>query len=137
MAGTRTLSLAESGAVALAEAASALDTAENTEAFLHALANNRNVWNTLRDIAHNENWTVPDQRETAFALDTSAKRGVNDDDIHALVEINRRVSRALAGGDVEELREQAYYIWDDRGRPHGQALDHWLLAEMKLRGQHQ
>jgi len=30
----------------------------------------------------------------------------------------------------DELREIAYKIWEEEGRPDGQALDHWLKAEV-------
>jgi hypothetical protein len=129
----RSISLAESGALALEHAASVLDHAVDGPGFLRALAHNRRVWSALRDIAERQNWLVPNRRQTAFALGATAKPGVNDDEIHALVAINRRVSQALAGDDIDRVRQRAYAIWEDLGRPHGQALDHWLLAEMEVK----
>ncbi len=126
------LSLAESGALALDYAAAVLDHAVDGPAFVRALEHNRRVWSALRDIAERQNWGVPDRRQTAFALGATAKAGANDDEVHALMSINRRVSRALAGEDLDRVRLRAYAIWDGLGRPHGQALDHWLLAEMEL-----
>ncbi|NFV81115.1 DUF2934 domain-containing protein [Magnetospirillum aberrantis SpK] len=32
------------------------------------------------------------------------------------------------------IRERAYFIWESRGRPHGQDLEHWLMAEMECAG---
>ena len=126
------LSLAESGALALDHAASVLDHAVDGPAFMRALAHNRRVWSALRDIAERQNWRVPDHRQTAFALGATAKAGVNDDEVHALMSINRRVSQALAGDDLDRIRLRAHAIWEQLGRPHGQALDHWLVAEMEL-----
>jgi DUF2934 family protein len=28
----------------------------------------------------------------------------------------------------EAIREAAYFIWENEGRPEGRALDHWLRA---------
>jgi hypothetical protein len=32
-----------------------------------------------------------------------------------------------------EIRERSYQIWQNEGRPEGQAWDHWLRAEAELR----
>lgn len=127
------LSLAESGALALDEAAAALDGAIDSATFLDALARNRRVWRAIKDIAHRERWNVPSVRQTAFALGTTAKSAVSDGDVHALVAVNRRVSSALAGGGLEAIRQRAYFLWERSGHPQGQALDFWLLAEMEAR----
>ncbi len=34
----------------------------------------------------------------------------------------------------DEIREIAYRIWEDEGRPEGRVLDHWLEAEAVWRG---
>jgi hypothetical protein len=33
------------------------------------------------------------------------------------------------------IAERAYLIWEQTGRPEGQALEHWLKAEAELIGQ--
>jgi hypothetical protein len=33
----------------------------------------------------------------------------------------------------EEIAVRAYYIWESRGRPWGQSLEHWLEAERQLK----
>jgi len=33
------------------------------------------------------------------------------------------------------IAERAYLIWEQMGRPDGQALEHWLRAEAELTGQ--
>ena len=128
------LSLAERGALALDDAAAALDRAADSATFLDALAHNRRVWSAIKDIARRERWSVPSGRQTAFALVTANKPAVSDDDVHALVAVNRRVSAALAGGGIDRIRERAYFLWETNGRPHGQALNFWLLAEMEATG---
>ncbi len=130
------LSLAESGALALADAAAELDRADNPAKFIRALERNRRVWESLRDIAARQHWRVPNRQQADYALATAGKMGrVNDDHVHALIDINRRVSAELAGGgDIDRIRDRAYYIWVENGRPHGQDLDHWLLAELEFGG---
>lgn len=127
------LTLAESGALALAEAATQLDSADEPAKFLRALERNRKVWQTIKDLAARHNWQVPTAGQADYALATAGKmgRGVADDQLSNLVDINRRVSAALAGGDISAIRERAYFIWENRGRPHGQDLEHWLIAELE------
>ena len=31
-----------------------------------------------------------------------------------------------------QLEERAYHIWERAGRPHGQALEHWLQAQAEI-----
>ncbi len=130
----RVLSLAESGALALDRAATILDRAADGGTFVAALAHNRRVWRALETIASRNNWPLPDRRQAEFALGATAKAGISDDDIHALQFINRQVAQALAGDDIDRIRSRAHAIWEAQGRPQGQALDHWLLAELEVRG---
>lgn len=136
MAGTYDLSLVEGGALALAAAAARLDTATDAAAFLRALDHNRQVWQAIKDIAERENWQVPHPRVSEYALAAAAKmgRGLSDEHVHTLIDINRRVAAQLAGGDIEQVRKRAYFIWENLGRPHGQDLDHWLIAELEMLG---
>lgn len=129
------LTLAERGALALADAATELDNAEDAGTFMKALETNRKVWQAIKELAERQNWRVPNSRLADYALSTARKMGcgVNDEQLTNLVEINRRVSAELAGGSLDRIRERAYYIWERAGRPHGQDLDHWLLAEMEGR----
>jgi hypothetical protein len=32
------------------------------------------------------------------------------------------------------IRQHAYQLWEQAGRPHGADLDHWLQAEVLVRG---
>ena len=37
-----------------------------------------------------------------------------------------------AGIQTQEIAKRSYMIWEKKGRPHGQDLDHWLQAEREL-----
>ena len=124
------LSLAESGALVLDAAAAALDGATDIGMFLAALERNHRVWRAIAVIAARHDWPVPDRRQSQFAVSASARAGVNDDDIHALVALGRRISGVLAGGDIEGVRRRACHLWPNRGRPDGADIDRWLAAEM-------
>lgn len=134
------LSVAETGALALADAARDLDHADNAQKFLGALERNRRIWQSIAHIAAARSWTVPTKRTVNYALKTTGQasgptvgRIGRDDHIHALIDINRQVSKALAeGGDIEHIRTRAHAIWETRGRPLGEDLDHWLIAEMEV-----
>jgi hypothetical protein len=34
---------------------------------------------------------------------------------------------------AREIALRAYHVWEAAGRPHGRAVEHWLLAEAQLR----
>lgn len=128
------LTLAETGALALDEAARELDKASDTASFLKALERNQRVWRTLAHIAMTRAWQFPNERQVAYALSTDGlgAKG-NDERINSMIDINREVSDILArGDDIARIRERAYAIWESRGRPVGQDMEHWLLAEMEL-----
>jgi Protein of unknown function (DUF2934) len=36
------------------------------------------------------------------------------------------------GFNDDRIRQRAYLIWVDEGRPHGRELDHWLRAKWEL-----
>jgi hypothetical protein len=124
------LSLAESGALVLAEAAADLDRASDAPTFLRALDRNRRIWQALSQLARER---IP-ARVSEYALSTTRKagKGVNDDHVNALITINRTMSAELSqGDDLDSIRRRAHHIWESHGRPHGQDLEHWLLAEME------
>lgn len=129
------LTPAESGALALHDAAAQLDRADDPSTFINALECNRKVWTTIKELAQRHDWRVP-TRLADYALSTAGKmgRGVPDEQLTALIDINRQVSAELAGGDIEHIRQRAYFIWQSRGRPHGQDLEHWLMAELESLG---
>lgn len=122
------LNLAESSAVALTEAADELAAATSPAAFLAALDSNHRVWTALEHISRHRGWKIPERRLALFALNTSARGGrrVTDAHIEALIRVDREVSHALAGGEIESLRARARLLWRQASRPPG--LDTWLTA---------
>jgi hypothetical protein len=36
--------------------------------------------------------------------------------------------------DDDKIRQRAYEIWEDEGRPHGREREHWAAAERELAG---
>ncbi len=52
-------------------------------------------------------------------------------DVHAPGDIPGAISNDKVKD--EQVRERAYLIWVDEGRPHGRELDHWLRAKWELR----
>lgn len=122
------LTLAETGALALAETARDLDAAGDTAAFLEALDRNQTVWRLVAQIAMSRVWQFPNERQVAFALSSGAP---DDERVSTLIDINREVSALLAGvDDMEALRQRAMAAWTEAGKP-GQSLLVWLLAEME------
>jgi hypothetical protein len=59
-----------------------------------------------------------------------AIKPLSDADVGAPADI----PAATAGDGVEDdkIREHAYLIWIDEGRPDGRELDHWLRAKWEL-----
>jgi Protein of unknown function (DUF2934) len=37
----------------------------------------------------------------------------------------------------QEIRERAYQIWEEQGRPHGREIENWLEAERSVRENHE
>ncbi len=127
------LTLAESGAVALAEIAHDLDAALDAMAFLVALDNNHRLWLTLSDVAHRCGWRAPDRRLASFVTATScqAGRGVDDEAVEALIGINLDVATELAAGqDMDTIRRRALLAWREAAPSHGLDMERWLIGEM-------
>ena len=128
------LSLEESTAAALLEAAEELSAARDAEHFIQALDTNHRVWMTLNDIATRNSWKLLDRRLAEYAVTTSKKAGcgVRDDDVETLIGINRNVSARLTGGhDLAAIQRRAMLAWQENGRPRGMTLKRWLIAEME------
>ena len=130
------LSIAELGALALSDAAAALDSADSAAAFLGALDHNRRIWTRLGEVAATLSWTVPDSELVAYALrttDPSVAAAGRDDHIQSLIDINTRLSAQLAGGDADlaRLRERARALWEAEGRDGADGLGGWLVATIE------
>lgn len=128
------LTLAESTAAALAEAADDLCSATDAECFVAALDTNHRLWLTLSQIATAKAWDAPNRHLADFVVTASrtAGRGLSDERLEALVEINREVSKRLTSGrPLPAIRQRAKLAWQERGRPLGVPLERWLIAEME------
>ncbi len=127
------LSLAESSAVALMEAADDLAGADRAEKFVAALDTNRLLWLTLSAVAERHRWAVPAPRTTDFVMTTTrhAGRGLTDQHVETLIAVNREASRGLVGGrDLDPIRSRAVLAWHESGEQYGLPLGRWLIAEI-------
>ena len=128
------LTLTESTAAALAEAADDLCTASDTDHFVAALDSNHRLWLTLTRIASARSWLDPNRHLADFVVSASrtAGRGLSDERLETLVEINREVSMRLTSGrSLAPIRQRAKLAWQELGRPYGGPLERWLIAEME------
>ncbi len=128
------LTLPESSAVALTKAADDMADASDSQRFLAALDGNHRLWHSLSRIAAAKGWSMPDRRVAEFVMTTTHKAGrrTGDDQIEALIAINREIAAQLAGSqDLELVTRRAELAWRERGRPYGVRLEQWLIAEME------
>ena len=126
------LTLIESCAIALGEAAEAIDHAGNAETFLAAIEANHRLWLTLTGMARPILGIAPDQRMIDFVISMSYKagRGIPDQHIETLIGINRELAASLLPGQtVAAVRQRAETAWRKSG-PHGMNLWGWLVAEI-------
>ncbi len=128
------LTLAESTAAALAEAADDLSSACDADRFVAALDVNHRLWLTLAQIAAAQDWRHLNRHLADFVVSSSrtAGRGLSDERLETLVEINREVCKRLTSGRaLPAIRQRAKLAWQERGRPYGLPLDRWLISEME------
>jgi len=126
------LTLAEICAIALAEAAEALDDADDANTFLTAIETNHRLWLTLTTIVRRHLDDVIDQRTADFVISMSYKagRGIPDQNIEALIGVNADLAATLTGGcDLTPIRRRAELAWKEAG-VHGMTLRTWLLSEI-------
>jgi hypothetical protein len=45
----------------------------------------------------------------------------------------RKQAPVKSNPSEQEIAMRAYHVWEAAGRPHGQAVEHWLAAEAQLR----
>ena len=127
------LTLAESCAVALLEAAADLDRADDSDKFLSALDRNHRLWISLVDIAARNGWDVPSQRLGDFVINSArrAGAGIRDEHVEVLIGINRETSSKLTSGrDLSTIRTRAELAWAERGGPNGMTMVGWLMTKM-------
>ena len=132
------LSLKETSAVALVEAAVCLNGASNIDDFISALDKNHRLWRTLIEFSRRNGWDHIDRRTGEFVMATLHKCGcgVIDSDIEALVSINNGISQRLADGrEVERIRRRAQLAWRDSGVSEAIPLEAWLIDRIEAKAQ--
>lgn len=133
------LSIEESSAIALGAAADDLANAQDADAFLAALDTNRRLWLVLAEIARRHRWPAVDHRQADFVAATTATagKGISDQQLEALIGINREVSARLTRGrNPAAARRRALLAWQEQGKPHGLPLDAWLIAEIQRKARY-
>lgn len=127
------LSIEESSAIALKEAADDLATAHGPGKCLAALEANRRLWLILGDVARQRCWVALENRLADVVLSTSARLlgGATDEHVAALIGINREVSAKLAPRNADSARRRALLAWQEHGKPFGLSLESWLIGEIQ------
>lgn len=113
---------------ALLEIADGLEDAHDMACYLEAMDSNHRLWRAVTELGATEGWIVPHHSEFAIHLSSTGGRGVDDGDIDALVAINRRMARSLAGtGDIARIRTRVRLAYRESGC---NGFCPWLLAQM-------
>lgn len=47
-----------------------------------------------------------------------------------------RAKKAAPAHSEETIRDRAYQIWEEEGKPHGRHHEHWLRAEKEIQDNH-
>lgn len=131
------LSIEESSAIALKEAADDLAKARDDDACLTALKANHRLWLTLADIARRHRWAALDRRFADYVTATTANMGMAvPNHLEMLIGINREVSAKLTPRNAESVRRRALLAWKEHGKPYGLNLDVWLIGEIQRKARY-
>ena len=127
---------------ALAEAADLLSKAETPEQLGAALAHNLDVWVAIKSIIGAERNPLPaDVRANLNQLAVfiirvtlGAETGkIKVSTIETLARINLHIAEGLAQSQRNRLvRDRAFHIWDEQGRPSGREVENWFQAEQEI-----
>jgi len=137
------LSLLDQDARTLAEAAARLTEAETGEALGAALAHNLDVWIAIRTLVTAESNPLPAEvRENlcqlaGYVVRTTldgARETLTEAVIQSLATVNLHIAEGLMLSQRNNLiRDRAYQLWEDQGRPDGRHQENWLQAEQEIR----
>ena len=79
------------------------------------------------------NLTQLADRVTAFTA--AVGRDFSPERVVQLAEIDLKIAQGLIESTLSQLiRDRAYYIWLDSGRPEGRDQEHWSAAEQEIKG---
>ena len=136
------LSILDQDARALAEAADLLAAAETPEQLGEALAHNLGVWVAIKSIVSAERNPLPADTRNNFdqlavfviRATLSAEVGeIKMSTIETMIRINLHIAEGLVRSQRNRLvRDRAYQIWEDQGRPAGREMENWLQAERDI-----
>lgn len=136
------LSVLDQDARALAEAADKLAAAETPEQLGEALAHNLGVWVAIKSIVSAERNPLPaDIRKNfdqlaVFVIRATLGSEVGEiklSTIETMIRINLHIAEGLVRSQRNRLvRDRAYQIWDQQGRPTGREMENWLQAEQDI-----
>lgn len=104
-------------ALSLDAVADRLDAAGDATAFVKAVEANGVIWGELARVARTLGWPVP-QRMVEYSVSAvaRARHGINDDEVEALIRMNRSMSRdmsALAGNGAVSRELSGTTLWHD------------------------
>ncbi|MEI6557854.1 MAG: DUF2934 domain-containing protein [Rhodospirillaceae bacterium] len=136
------LSVLDQDARALAEAADQLSLAETPEQLGEALAHNLQVWVAIKSIVGAKRNPLP--TEVRHNLDLLAAYVIRTilgpeggritiSAIETMIRINLHIAEGLVRSQRNRLvRDRAYHIWEDQGRPSGREMENWVQAEREI-----
>lgn len=129
----------------LSEAAIMLDRARangrDEKALAEALLNNIEVWTAVRASVgkwgHGQSEEVKGNllRLADFVTGTimANRTSIVDSTLDSLININLQIAEGLLEGLANQrIRERAYHIWEEEGRPHGRDDENWYRAEQEV-----
>ena len=136
------LSVLDQDARALAEAADMLAEAETPEQLGEALAHNLGVWVAIKSIVSADRNPLPAEirknfdQLAIFVIRTTLGSEVGEiklSTIETMVRVNLHIAEGLVRSQRNRLvRDRAYQIWDEQGRPSGREMENWLQAEQEI-----
>lgn len=62
------------------------------------------------------------------------KAGQQGQTDHVIKELHTTPTEDGSETPLDRVRERAYRIWEEEGRPEGMALQHWLRAKQEIIG---
>ncbi|MBI1208308.1 MAG: DUF2934 domain-containing protein [Azospirillum sp.] len=127
---------------ALIDAAIGMMEAEDGGALALALDHNLKLWIAIRVLVGKAESGLPPEVTDNLAVladyVTQATLGIGRGEfdqarLQSLININLHIAEGLTKGQQERLiRERAYQLWEQEGRPHGRDGLHWQIAEQEI-----
>ena len=136
------LSVLDQDARTLAEAADMLSLAETPEQLGTALAHPLGVWIAIKSIVGAERNPLPAEvrknfdQLAVFVIRATLACEIGEvklSTIETMIRINLHIAEGLLRSQRNRLvRDRAYQIWDEQGRPSGREMENWLQAEQEI-----